>query len=49
MSKKIQYPNGDIGFASDAVAAILAKRPGHKIVDGAVPEPKKPEPKKDEK
>ena len=29
--KKIQYPNGQIGSASDKVADILAKRPGHKI------------------
>jgi hypothetical protein len=42
MSKVIQYPNGQRGVASDEVADILAKRPGHKIIEGAKPEPPKP-------
>lgn len=35
MSKRIQYPNGFVGFASDAAAAVLAQRPGHKILGDA--------------
>lgn len=32
MSKKVKYPNGYIGFASDSAAKVLAKKPDHKIV-----------------
>lgn len=46
MSKLIEYPNGYKGTVSDAVAAVLAKRPGHKILDAAPPPPPK-KPKKD--
>jgi hypothetical protein len=31
MSKRVQFPNGYIGTVSDKVAAILAKREGHKV------------------
>jgi len=45
MSKRIQYPNGLEGVCSDAVAEVLAKRRGHKILgDAKAPEPK-PAPK----
>ena len=37
MSKRIQYPDGYIGVASDKAAANLAKKPGHKIVEDAKP------------
>ena len=30
--KRVQYPNGFIGTASDKVAEILAKKPDHKIL-----------------
>ena len=42
MSKRVKYPNGFIGFASDKVAAILEKRPGYKIVGDAKAEEPKP-------
>lgn len=46
MSKRIRYPNGFIGIASDEVAAILAQRPGHVILTDRPPDPpRKPEPK----
>ncbi len=32
MSKKVQYPDGYIGVANDKAAAILARKPGHKII-----------------
>lgn len=48
MSKIVQYPDGYKGVASDKAAAILAKKPDHKIIEAEKPEPpKKPEPKKD--
>ena len=47
--KIIEYPNGEIGQASDKVADILAKRTGHKII-AAPPKPEpKPDPKKSDK
>ena len=33
MSKYLRYPNGYVGVVSDAVAAILATRPGHAIIE----------------
>jgi hypothetical protein len=42
MSKRVRYPNGFIGVASDKVAAILEKRPGYKIVGDAKAEEPKP-------
>jgi hypothetical protein len=46
MSKKVKYPNGYIGVASDKAAAILAKKKGHEIL-GEVSEPAtKPDAKK---
>lgn len=41
MSKKIQYPNGFVGFASDKAAEVLAKRKGFKIL-GEADAPEKP-------
>lgn len=32
MSKRVQYPDGKIGVASDKAAKILARKPGHKIL-----------------
>jgi len=42
MSVIIKYPNGKTATVSEAVAEILEKRPGHKIVADA-PKEKKPE------
>lgn len=44
MSKRVQYPNGYVGVASDKAAAVLAKKPGHKVVGDIKAEAeKKPE------
>jgi hypothetical protein len=37
MGKRVEYPNGSVGFASEKVAEALAKRPGHKILGDAPP------------
>ena len=47
MSKRVRYPNGFIGFASDKVAAILEKRPGYKIVGEAKAKEAKPDKEKE--
>jgi hypothetical protein len=52
MSKKVKFPNGFIGVASDAVAAKLAKKSGHEVLGDYKPDAesaKKPEPAKDAK
>jgi len=42
MGKRVRYPNGFEGFASDEVAAILEKKGAAKIISEAKPaEPKK--------
>lgn len=46
MSVLIQYPNGKTGVVSDAVAAILEKKEGHKLIKDVKPEPKKADDKK---
>lgn len=43
MSKRVKMPNGTILDCSDKVAAILAARPGHALLDDGAPEPM-PEP-----
>ncbi len=48
MGKKVEYPNGFVGFASDKVAEALAKRPGYKIV-GDVKDPAAPAGKEKER
>jgi hypothetical protein len=37
MSKKVQYPNGYIGIASDNAAKILGKKKDHKVIGDAKP------------
>lgn len=37
MSKKVKFPDGAITQVSDAVAQILAQRPGHRIVGEGEP------------
>lgn len=46
MSKRVQYPDGFVGFASGKAAAVLAKKPDHKIIDDKVDPPKSPDPSK---
>jgi hypothetical protein len=45
MGKRVEYKNGFVGFASDKVADILAKRGQVKILgDAKTPEPKAAKP-----
>lgn len=43
MSVLIQYPNGQQVVVSDAVAEILSKREGHKLIRDVKESEKKPE------
>lgn len=43
MSVLIEYPNGKQSVVSDAVAAILEKREGHKLIRDVKPSEKKPQ------
>lgn len=46
MSVLIKYPNGKTAIVSDAVAAILEKREGHKLIRDVKESEKKPQEKK---
>jgi hypothetical protein len=44
MSKRVQYPDGYIGFASDKVAAILEAKGSAKIIKEGAPAAASPKP-----
>jgi hypothetical protein len=49
MGKRVRYPNGFIGFASDKAAAVLEKRDGYKILGEATEAPEREEKKTNRK